>query len=80
LLLLAQDFIPKELFKWELIKGEKEMAFNKAAFRKMINERGLSNLLTHTQGDIEECLAQIDSQERLENAFICYWLYIIEKL
>ena len=49
LLLKAPDYIPGELFKWRMEKDKKSFQLNKNIFRKFVENRGWSNLLTHPQ-------------------------------
>ena len=52
LLLNANDYIPEELFRWELKKESKMCKLNKGMFRSFVAQRGWSNLLTHSQAEI----------------------------
>jgi SAM-dependent methyltransferase len=79
LLLLAPDFIPPQLFRWEVKKEGRACRLNKALFREFVKSRGWSNLLTHPQADIEDCLRHIDQLQELPEAFICVWRIVVEK-
>lgn len=62
LLLLAEHYIPQELFTFQKIVDIKKCLLNRGLFREFVKSRGWSNLLTHSQQEIDDCLALIDSQ------------------
>ena len=80
LLLKAPDFIPNDMFKWKIEKDKKKFQLNKKIFRRFIQNRGWSNLLTHTQEEIIECLKEIDELASLPEASVCVWFITVEKI
>ena len=70
ILLLATDFIPKDIFDYKIVKNVRPRALTKEFYIPFLKERGWSNLLTHTQEEIDEGIEWIKKQEPLPDAIL----------